>query len=444
NWQPKESGSVSWTLYSVSYGDSENAWVSSYNGEILHSSDGGETWNQQNSGISTPLHSIFFNNSDTGWTAGNNGIILKTTNSGNNWFQLNTGTTDWLRSIYFINKNTGWAAGSPSTLINTTDGGASWESLSPAGYYSFNAVYFLDEYKGWLVDGSSGSDGNILKTIDGGLNWQIQLNVPATSLMDVYFINADTGWVVGSRGQIWNSTNGGDEWILQDDDIYNGINSIAHSEDNDIWVGGSNEMILFLMRNIPVEINTFKAIIINNFVNLEWSTSTEMNNRGFKLLKKKYGINNYEPEWTEIAFIPGHGTTTEPQHYSFADNAVEPGKYQYKLKQIDYDGTFEYSQIVEVEIPLVDKFSLEQNYPNPFNPSTKIKYSIPEASFVTLKLFGVLGNEIATLVNEEQHAGIHEVEFNAIKNSWFPASGVYLYQLRAGDFISTKKMILLK
>jgi hypothetical protein len=103
------------------------------------------------------------------------------------------------------------------------------------------------------------------------------------------------------------------------------------------------------------------------------------------------------------------------------------------------------SPVVSVEnenIPLI--YSLAQNYPNPFNPSTKIKYSIPEAAFVTLKLFGVLGNQIATLVNEEQPAGVHEVEFNALKNSWFPASGVYIYQLRAGFFVETKKMILLK
>ena len=81
--------------------------------------------------------------------------------------------------------------------------------------------------------------------------------------------------------------------------------------------------------------------------------------------------------WNKIGFVPGHGTTTETQHYSFTDNDVKPGKYQYKLKQIDYDGTFEYSQIVEVEIPFVNEFSLSQNYPNPFNPVTKIKYSIP-------------------------------------------------------------------
>ena len=108
-------------------------------------------------------------------------------------------------------------------------------------------------------------------------------------------------------------------------------------------------------------------------------------------------------EWNKIGFVPGHGTTTEAQHYSFTDNDVSPGNYQYKLKQIDYDGTFEYSQIVEVEIPFVNEFSLSQNYPNPFNPTTKIKYTIPPSLFdkrrvtlVTLKVYDLLGREVAT------------------------------------------------
>ena len=152
-----------------------------------------------------------------------------------------------------------------------------------------------------------------------------------------------------------------------------------------------------------------------------------------------------------LIFVTGHGTTTETQHYSFTDTDVKPGKYQYKLKQIDYDGTFEYSKIVEVEIPSVNEFSLSQNYPNPFNPVTKIKYSIRqnvrrETGNVSLKVYDVLGREVATLVNEEKPSGEFEVEFNAAnllpKGSL--TSGIYFYQLKAGQYSETKKMILLK
>src|SRR5690606_5091234 len=122
--------------------------------------------------------------------------------------------------------------------------------------------------------------------------------------------------------------------------------------------------------------------------------------------------------------------TTEPQSYSFNDENLSSGKYQYRLKQIDFDGTFEYSNVIEAEINSPTKFSLEQNYPNPFNPSTSIQYAIGNRQFVTLKVYDVLGNEVSTLVNEEKPAGSYDVEFNASNL----ASGIYYYQLKAGDF----------
>jgi len=144
--------------------------------------------------------------------------------------------------------------------------------------------------------------------------------------------------------------------------------------------------------------------------------------------------------WRSIGFVNGNGTTTEPQSYSFVDKLLEAGKYQYRLKQIDFDGTFEYSDIIEVEINPPTKFSLEQNYPNPFNPITKINYSIKNAGLVQIKIYDILGSEVATLVNEEKAAGKYEVNFNSSSL----ASGVYIYKIQAGSFISSKKMMLLK
>ncbi len=137
------------------------------------------------------------------------------------------------------------------------------------------------------------------------------------------------------------------------------------------------------------------------------------------------------------------GTTTEPQSYSFVDENLSMGKYQYRLKQIDFNGSFEYSDIVEVDIaPAV--FALTQNYPNPFNPSTSIQYAISSRQFVTLKVYDILGKEVITLVNEEKAAGQYEVEFNPESSIKNPASGIYYYQLRAGNYVETKKMILMK
>ncbi len=198
---------------------------------------------------------------------------------------------------------------------------------------------------------------------------------------------------------------------------------------------------------LPVELESFNARVLHKGVELNWVTASEINNQGFEIERK----HNYK-DWEEIGFVPGHGTTTETQYYSFTDNDVNLGRYEYRLKQIDYDGTFEYSEIVEVEVGIPNEYSLEQNYPNPFNPRTTIWYEIPERGFVTLKVYDVLGNEVVTLVNEEKPAGSYEVEFNASRShSGFVRnlpSGIYFYTIRAGSanggFSQTKKMLLIK
>jgi len=191
--------------------------------------------------------------------------------------------------------------------------------------------------------------------------------------------------------------------------------------------------------SIPVELTSFTSSLYENDVTLNWQTATETNNQGFQIERRKTQYERNE-DWNNSGFVNGNGTTTEPQSYSFVDKNLEAGKYQYRLKQIDFDGTFEYSNVIEVEIVPPLKFSLEQNYPNPFNPVTSIQYSINSMQFVTLKVYDVLGKEVATLVNEEKPSGHYEINFNASNL----ASGIYYYQLRAGEFVETKKMLLLK
>jgi hypothetical protein len=144
--------------------------------------------------------------------------------------------------------------------------------------------------------------------------------------------------------------------------------------------------------------------------------------------------------WQSIGFVNGNGTTSESHSYSLVDDNLSTGKYSYRLKQIDLDGSFTYSNEIEVDLTLPQSFSLEQNYPNPFNPTTSIKYQVSNISNVSLKVYDIIGNEIATLVNEIQPAGIYEVNFNA---SSLP-SGVYFYKLQASSFSETKKMLLMK
>ena len=199
---------------------------------------------------------------------------------------------------------------------------------------------------------------------------------------------------------------------------------------------------------VPVELVSFTASVFNsnNSVKLNWITATELNNSGFEVERLKI-INEISEEWVNIGFVSGNGTTTEAHEYSFVDENISSGKYSYRLKQIDLDGSFTYSNEVEVDLNLPQTFILEQNYPNPFNPTTRIKYSIPnfalggvQGSQVVLKVYDVIGNEVVTLVNEEKPAGNYEVNFNS---SSLP-SGVYFYKLQAGTFKEIKKMMLLK
>jgi hypothetical protein len=190
---------------------------------------------------------------------------------------------------------------------------------------------------------------------------------------------------------------------------------------------------------VPVELTSFTANANFGVVELQWITATETNNQGFEVQRSNGS------DFETIAFVNGYGTTTETQVYTYSDRSVEVGTYSYRLKQIDFDGTFEYSNVVEINVPAPATFELEQNYPNPFNPSTKINFQLKVDSKVSLKVFNILGQEIATLINTNLVAGGHNINFDASKLN----SGVYLYRIEAtgidgSNFVDVKKMILTK
>jgi len=190
---------------------------------------------------------------------------------------------------------------------------------------------------------------------------------------------------------------------------------------------------------IPVELLSFTFQTSDNDVILNWVSATETNNSGYEIERKSDG------EFSTIAFISGYGTTTETHHYSYTDENLAPGEYTYRLKQIDLDGTFYYYDPLVVQVSAPAVFALDQNYPNPFNPSTKIAFSLAADSKVSLKVFDVLGQEVASLVNTNIAAGAHNVDFDASSLN----SGVYLYRIEATgidgtNFTSVKKMILTK
>ncbi len=194
---------------------------------------------------------------------------------------------------------------------------------------------------------------------------------------------------------------------------------------------------------VPVELASFSALITQSGISLDWSTASELNNFGFEIERSVDGN-----IFITIGFVEGKGNTSETNYYSFTDHSLfsEYQTVHYRLKQVDFDGTFSFSNVITVEFDIPLEFALGQNYPNPFNPATKIEYKIQEAGLVSLKVYDAMGKEVATLVDEEKIAGTYELEFNASRMS----SGIYFYRLqvyapgRAGSFVETKKMVLMK
>jgi hypothetical protein len=197
---------------------------------------------------------------------------------------------------------------------------------------------------------------------------------------------------------------------------------------------------------IPVELITFIANVSNNNVVLHWSTASETNNLGFEVERSEKQEANSK-EWCFVGFIEGNGTSTESRNYTFIENNIIPGSYSYRLKQIDFDGTYRYFDLAnDVEVGLPEKFELLQNFPNPFNPSTVIKYTLPFESKVTIKIYNTLGKEIKLLKDEIISSGNYEVQFSSSNLS----SGIYFYRLSVESvdgkqkYSSIKKMVLLK
>ena len=190
---------------------------------------------------------------------------------------------------------------------------------------------------------------------------------------------------------------------------------------------------------LPVELSLFIAVLNGNSVILEWRTETEVSIYGFEIERASSSTTPVQG-WAKIGFVQGYGNSNSPKDYSFTDTPEEETSFQYRLKQIDTDGKFQYSDIVTVEIATPIQFELNQNFPNPFNPATHITYNLPRDGFVTIKVYDIVGSEIATLVNEEKNAGSYLVTFNGVNLS----SGVYICTMTGNSFVKSIKMLMIK
>jgi hypothetical protein len=225
---------------------------------------------------------------------------------------------------------------------------------------------------------------------------------------------------------------------------WNNVGGIVNTANNYVELSGIGDFSYWTLGNvdapIPVELTSFSASTDGKFVTLNWGTASEINNKGWEIERRIKNNENDFTNWTIAGFVDGYGNSLNSRSYSFNDKNITTGIFQYRLKQIDYDGKYSFSNIVEVEVNLPDEFALFQNYPNPFNPETIIRFEVPVTAFVNLTIYNAVGELISVLVNKQMERGVYLWKFDAGN---LP-SGIYFYRLSSGDQIFTKKMILIK
>ena len=211
-----------------------------------------------------------------------------------------------------------------------------------------------------------------------------------------------------------------------------------YSSSQNIVVDGIRVADSWVQAPLPVQLTSLTAAAIRGGATVRWSTATETNNYGFDIERRQIGGDS----WLKIGFVSGAGTSTSPRDYSYTDEGVAPGRYAYRIKQIDNGGSFEYFGAVEVEIGIVAKeFNLTQNYPNPFNPATSLSFSLAEPGRAVVKVYNVVGQEIAVLFDQQAEAGrLYQVTFDASQLT----TGIYLYTLESGGQRMVRRMALVR
>jgi photosystem II stability/assembly factor-like uncharacterized protein len=394
-WYHQNSG-TSVNLNSIHLENVNTGWVVGDSGTIFQTTKGGQEWIPQTSGTINHLNEVWFADLNTGWVVGDSGKILKTITGGQEWIEQTSGTNIHLNSVCFTDVNEGWVVGE-GIILHTNNGGTVWvkqsnDTLQP----NLNSICFVDSITVWAVGYSQ-----ILKTIDGGTNWANPTQAEfGLDLSSVYFADSNNGWITSPGGGdtyvgggLYYTTNGGADWNF----LYTTLlSSIYFADVNNVWAVGHSCIVHSenMIKSIDGGVNWISQPNITS----EWLNSvyfTDLNNG-----------------WV----VGDNGTIL---------HTTNGGVSFVEEEQID-------------KVPT--EFLLSQNFPNPFNPNTKIKYSVPQASNVVVKVYDVLGTEIETLVSEEKSVGTYELTWNAANL----ASGVYFYRLQAGDYVQTRKMILLK
>jgi hypothetical protein len=361
------------------------------------------------------------------------GIFLSTDN-GTNWTPVVNGLTNRDISSLAINGSNIFAGTGDGIFLSTNDG-TNWTPINNGINVNWVKSFAVSGTNIYAAANLFEDGGGVYYSSDNGSNWT---SVGLKELWVIGLACVGTNIFAATQvGGVYLSTNNGTDWTQVMDGLgYYNVMSIIANETHifagslGVWKRPISELIL------PVELTSFTANIKNDFIILNWMTATELNNMGFNIERS---VN--KSDWSKIAFVQGNQNSTRIINYSYTDKSInQSGKYFYRLKQIDNDGSFKYSDIAEADVNSPSAFALNQNYPNPFNPSTTINYSIAKEGNVKLTVYNTIGSKVTTIVNEYKPAGNYSVQFNGSSL----ASGIYFYRLESGNYSAAKNFIILK
>jgi photosystem II stability/assembly factor-like uncharacterized protein len=435
----------------------------SQNGGLVRSSNGGASWTNATSGITTSesvawVAPIIAHPTESGVFYVARQRLYKTTNNGAAWTPIssNINSTSAVRELYISKSDPQILfATSGSRVFKSVNGGVNWTNLTsglPAR--TITSVRIHPSNPDIVLLTLSGfSTNKVYKSTNGGTTWvSIHGNLPDSPVNDLVIYTEDlfgenTYFIANDVG-VFITINNGVDWVELDNGLPNTV--IMHLDYHPVnkmlraGTHGRGVYELYIDANVPVELMAFTATVISNSVRLNWSTATETNNRGLEVERK---LKN--EEWMTIGIVGGNGTTTELKNYSFTDDLSDrfyEGKILYRLKQIDYDGTSEYSSVISAEVEYIpSEVALYQNYPNPFNPITNIAFTLPVESSVRLTVYNQLGQEISVITDRNYTPGVYNLTWDAASVT----SGVYYYNLDVTDIngkrsSAVKKLIVLK
>jgi len=432
-------------------------------GGLFRTTNNGSSWGQATAGINTNENAawvapIIEHPSTSGTFFVARQRVYRSTNNGQSWTAVSgnvNGSSSVREMAISVSNPSVLFATTGSQILLSTDDGATWANKTNGlPVRTITSVYFhpADENIAVITFSGFGSD-KVYKTTDMGTSWfSINGNLPDSPVNDIfiytYDVNNPNTYFVATDIGVFLSQDNGVNWVELPNGLPNTvILHLDYSPSNQMMRAGTHGRGVFeayIDLSIPVELASFTAVPGRNIVTLSWSTATETNNHGFEIERKFKNM-----DWVDIGFIEGNGTTTEIQNYLFIDDySLMPyeGTVLYRLKQIDFNGTYDYSKQIAVNVTIApNETSVSQNYPNPFNPSTTIEYSLAAESIVTILIYNSIGEIVQELFSGMRNAGFHQATWNAEN---YP-SGIYFYSFEAAGIDGSihremKKIVFMK